>query len=113
MHMLFLAGKHSYPITRAIALATDKAGFDGIVYPSYFSLLRTGGTPFETVMGISRRRIAGFHDYERSKIIRNLALFGRPIESGLVKVECINKMTMHKVDYGFHFGPVGINPDVQ
>ena len=55
--MLFLAGKHSYKLTRDIAQAARVAEFDGLVYPSYFSLLRIGERPFETVYGISHRRI--------------------------------------------------------
>jgi hypothetical protein len=43
VHMLFLAGEHSYEIARDIAWAANANGFDGIIYPSYFSLLRTGG----------------------------------------------------------------------
>jgi hypothetical protein len=111
VHMLFLAGKHSYPITREIALSAHQEGFDGLVYPSYFSLLRTGGMPFETVMGISHRQIPEFAEYERAKTIRNLAIFGRPIQSGIVGIQCVNKLIMHKVDYGVHFGPVGVDPD--
>ena len=57
VNMLFLAGEHSYPITRAIAWAARCAGFDGLVYPSYFSMLRNGVKPFETTYGISHRRI--------------------------------------------------------
>jgi hypothetical protein len=111
VHMLFLAGKHAYSITRDIALAAHKAGFDGLVYPSYFSLLRTGGMPFETVLGMSHRRIPGYADYERAKTVPNLAIFGRPVETGLIGIQCINKLIMHKVEYGLHFGPVGVNPD--
>ncbi|WP_429183346.1 hypothetical protein, partial [Aeromonas rivipollensis] len=59
----FLAKSHSYEISRAIALAARGAGFDGIIYPSFFSLIRTGGHPFETAYGLSFRR---FHP-EKSK----------------------------------------------
>jgi len=107
VHMLFLAGKHSYDITRDMARAVHSAGYDGIVYPSYFSLLRTGGMPFETNYGISLRRVASLDEYERAKIIPNLALFGRPIEERTVHVQCINRLILSRVDYGFHFGPVG------
>jgi hypothetical protein len=107
VHMLFLAGEHSYNITREIALEVHKAGYDGLVYPSYFSLLRTGGMPFETVYGISHRRIAQLADREKSKTIPNLALFGRPIEQGHVGVRCINKLILRRVEYDTHFGPVG------
>jgi hypothetical protein len=111
VHMLFLAGEHAYPIARDIAFAAQTAGFDGLVYPSYFSLLRNGGMPFETVMGISTRRIPSLAERERAKIIRNLAIFGRPIQNGIVSVACINKLIMRKVEYGVHFGPVGVEPD--
>lgn len=58
VHMLFLAGDHSYEIAREIGRAAQTAGYDGLVYPSYFSLLRTGGMPFETILGMSLRRIS-------------------------------------------------------
>ena len=107
VHMLFLAGKHSYDITRDIARAVHAARYDGIVYPSYFSLLRTGGMPFETSYGISHRRFSQLHEHEKAKTIPNFALFGRPIEEGKVQVRCINKVILSHVEYSFHFGPVG------
>lgn len=107
VHMLFLAGNHSYEITRDIARAVHAAEFDGLVYPSYFSLLRTGGMPFETTYGISHRRIPQLHAYEKAKTIPDLALFGRPIEEHNLYVRCINKLILSRVEYGFHFGPVG------
>jgi hypothetical protein len=76
-------------------------------YPSYFSLLRTGAMPFETAYGISHRRLPQLKNRERAKIIPNLALFGRPIETGLVTVTCINTVVLNRVEYGFQFGPVG------
>lgn len=107
VHMLFLAGKHSYEITRELALAAHTAEYDGFIYPSYFSLLRTGGMPFETAYGISYRRFPQLADREKSKTIPNLALFGRPIEQDLVDIRCINKLILNQVEYGIHFGPVG------
>lgn len=107
IHMLFLAQSHSYPIAREIALAAREAGFDGVIYPSFFSLIRTGGHPFETNYGLSLRR---FHprreEYVEANTIRNLALFGRPVESSLVSVECINRLILTQVGYQGHFGPV-------
>ncbi|PPQ45101.1 hypothetical protein CKO39_03755 [Rhodopseudomonas palustris] len=111
VHMLFLAGKHSYDLTRKVALAARTAGFDGIVYPSYFSLLRTGGMPFETVFGISHRQIPELADRERSKTIPNIAIFGRPIADGRVRVVGINRLILNRVEYQFHFGPVGYQVD--
>jgi len=107
VHMLFLAGKHSYKIARAIADAARNAGFDGLVYPSYFSLLRLGQMPFQTVYGISHRRIPALQDHEQAKAIPNLALFGSPIQDGSVQVTCIDKLILSAVRYEFHFGPTG------
>lgn len=107
VHMLFLAGKHSYSITRAIADAARNGGFDGIIYPSYFSLLRLGQMPFQTVYGISHRRIPEFQKHEEAKAIPNLALFGRPVAEGKLEVSCINKLILTRVAYDFHFGPTG------
>ena len=107
VHMLFLAGHHSYQLTRAIAEAARMAGFDGLVYPSYFSLLRLGQMPFPTVYGISHRRIEQFHEYEQAKTIPNLALFGRPVAAGSVAVKCIDRLVLSKVAYEYHFGPTG------
>jgi len=107
IHMLFLAKSHSYEISRAIAVAASGAGFDGVIYPSYFSLLRTGGRPFETTYGLSLRR---FHpqaeQYAAAYMIPNFALFGRPIKEGSVYVKCINRMILTQVGYRGHFGPV-------
>ena len=50
IHMLFLAGSHSYDITRQISSAAQSAGFDGLIYPSYFSLLRIGVPPFGDIL---------------------------------------------------------------
>jgi hypothetical protein len=104
--MLFLAGDHSYPISRAIAAAARAKGFDGIIYPSYFSLLRTGSVPFETMWGISYRRLAKMRSYENEKVIENVALFGRPIEKGDMVVRCINRLLLRRVQYDVRFGPV-------
>ncbi len=107
IHMLFLSRSHSYGISRAIASAANGAGFDGIIYPSFFSLIRTGGHPFETTYGLSLRR----HHPERKKYaeaytIQNFALFGRPLENDLVSVKCINRLVLTQVGYKGHFGPV-------
>lgn len=107
VHMLFLAGRHSYKLSRTIAEAARDAGFDGLIYPSYFSLLRLGQMPFETAYGMSHRRISQLQDYEQSKTIPNLALFGRPIESGAVAVTCIDRLVVARVGYEYHFGPTG------
>lgn len=107
IHMLFLARSHSYEISRAIALAARDAGFHGVIYPSFFSLIRTGGHPFETSYGLSLRRVLPERNkYVRAFTIQNFALFGRPLESGLVGLECINRLILTQVGYRGHFGPV-------
>jgi hypothetical protein len=106
LHMLFLGGSHSYEISRQIARAAQKHGFDGLVYPSYFTLLRTGGTPFETWYGISTRRFSEMRERLRKSTISNVALFGRPIADGSVRVQCINKVILRRVEYNLHFGPL-------
>lgn len=68
IHMLFFAAEHSYEISREIAVAAHKAGFDGLIYPSYFSQVRSGEMPFDTVYGISVRRFPGAQNPESSKM---------------------------------------------
>lgn len=105
IHFLFLAGKHSYSICREIAIKAKEMGFDGIIYPSYFSYIRTGAIPFDTILGISIRRFPQLKDYAKAQSIPNLALFGRPILENKVNVECINKLNINKVSYDISFGP--------
>ncbi|GAA0732601.1 RES family NAD+ phosphorylase [Clostridium oceanicum] len=106
IHMLFLAGKHSYEISRDIALHVFSAGYDGIIYPSYFSLVRTGSRLIETVYGISIRKLPDVKNYAKSQTIQNIALFGRPIKNGDVSVKCINRLVLNTVNYDVNFGPV-------
>lgn len=108
VHMLFLAGDYSYSISQRIAEEAKKASFDGIIYPSYYSLLRTGTMPFETAYGISLRSFPKMKKYEEAKVIKNLAIFGRPIKERKVSVKCINRLHVSRVKYDFHFGPVGV-----
>lgn len=105
-HMLFLAGAHSYHITRDIARTAREAGFDGLIFPSYFSLVRTGAMPFETAYGISVRRFASQKAYAQSQVIPNLAIFGRPVRDCVVRVDCINRVVLRRVAYGVQFGPL-------
>jgi len=106
IHFLFLAGEHSYDICRQIALKAKEKGLDGIIYPSYFSYVRTGAFPFETIHGRSIRRIPQLKDYAQSQSIPNLALFGRPVNENKVTVDCINKVVINRVGYDITFGPV-------
>ncbi len=109
VHMLFLAPSHSYEISRNIAKAACNSGYDGIIYPSYFSLLRTGSMPFQTVYGISHRMIPQYKKHEEAMSIPNLGIFGRPINDEKIDVKCINKLIMRRISYDFHFGIAEIN----
>ena len=108
INMLFLASKHSYEIARQLAERARDEGFDGLIYPSYFSELRTGVIPLRTTYGLSNRRIPQYQEIEEALAVPNYAIFGRPIEEGKIRVRCINKIVISRVEYGFHFGPVGI-----
>ncbi|MBN1469447.1 MAG: RES family NAD+ phosphorylase [Fusobacteriaceae bacterium] len=105
VHFLFLAESHSYDICRAIAKRAKENGFDGIIYPSYFSYIRTGHMPFETIYGIAIRRMPYLADYVEGQSIPSLALFGYPIKEGKVKVDCINRVVLNNVKYSYSFGP--------
>lgn len=106
LHMLFLAARHAYPITRELAKAAKAQGFDGVIYPSYFSFARTGAMPFETVYGISIRRIKELRAHAMSHVVPNIGLFGRPISDGVLRVDCLNKIILNRVIYDLRFGPV-------
>jgi hypothetical protein len=105
IHFLFLAGKHSYNICRQIALKAKEKGLDGIIYPSYFSYIRTGAFPFETIYGMSIRRLPQLKNYAQSQSVPNVALFGRPVKEKKVTVDCINKVVINRVSYDITFGP--------
>ncbi len=108
VHFLFLAGDHSYEICQEICKKAKNAGFDGIIFPSYFSYIASGNIPFETVYGISIRKIPGMKDYAKSQSIPNIGIFGRPIKNEQIRVESINKVTLTKVTYNAVFGPVNV-----
>lgn len=106
IHMLFFAASHSYEISRDIAKAVSQAGFDGLVYPSYFSQVRSGAMPFETAYGLSVRRFPDASRYAKGSVFSNAAIFGRPIDDGRLRVVGINRVVLHKVSYDIRFGPV-------
>jgi hypothetical protein len=105
VHFLFLAGKHAYPICSRIAQFIRAEGFDGIIYPSYFSYLRTGAIPFETIYGMSIRHLPPLKEYAESQSVPNVALFGWPIKEGKVNVHSINKVLINSIKYDLSFGP--------
>lgn len=105
IHLLFLAKEHSYEISRAISAAARSAGFEGMLFPSYFSQLRTGAPFLETVFGLTTRAFPDAEGREASKVVPNIAIFGRPIADGRVRVACINRVYLRQVAYDIGFGP--------
>ncbi|WP_214070346.1 RES family NAD+ phosphorylase [Mucilaginibacter sp. dw_454] len=105
IHFLFLAGKHSYPICSRIAKRIREEGFDGIIYPSYFSYARTGAIPFDTIQGMSIRLLEPLQDFAQAQSVPNIFLFGRPIEDKKVLVYSINKVIINSIKYETSFGP--------
>jgi len=105
--MLFLAGKHAYEITRELSISAYNAGFDGIIYPSYFSYIRNGVMPFQAgLYGISNRQFKEFRSFQEDIITQNLAIFGRPIKEEKIEVQSINKLLLEKIEYQYIFGPI-------
>lgn len=105
VHMLFLGDRKAYDAARAIAQAARKKGYDGLVYPSYFSSHYHGERSFQTIYGITRRLFKDAKSYEQSLSVPNLALFGYPIADGIVEVDSINRLVISRVTYEFHHGP--------
>lgn len=105
VNFLFRAGSHSYEISQSIAAYLLNHGFDGLIYPSFFSLLRTGGEANKTVYGISARRFPGFVESERRTTVPNFALFGRPVSENKVIVESITRVFIERAEYHLRFGP--------
>lgn len=106
IQMLFVAGKHAYRITNDIANATKQFGYDGIIYPSYFNQIRTGTYPFQTIYGISIRRIDLYREAIMRNTVQNVCIFGRPIHENKVTVHSINRLVLRTAAYNYHFGPV-------
>lgn len=57
IQMLFLSGKHSYDILRELGFYIKKLNFDGILYPSYFSLIKIGKNLLSDFLGLSIRNV--------------------------------------------------------
>lgn len=106
IQMLFVAGKHAYRITNDIANAAKHFGYDGIIYPSYFNQIRTGIYPFQTIYGISTRRIDHCREAIMRNTLQNVCIFGRPIHENKVTVHSINRLVLRTATYNYHFGPV-------
>ncbi|WP_337854553.1 RES family NAD+ phosphorylase [Pedobacter sp. GR22-6] len=82
IHMVFRAPAHSYEIIRAVARAARNKGFDGILYPSYFSRIHSS-----------------------EEVVKNIGLFGRPVRDGVVESSGVNRILLKKVTYDYAFGP--------
>lgn len=106
VHLLFLAGSHSYKITQEIAAAALDYGYQGVAYPSYFTWLRMGIPPLPTAYGLSYRSHPNAEHLVENMNIQNYAIFGRPIEQNLLAVKSINRVVLRRVEYEYSLGPV-------
>lgn len=107
--MLFYAGKHSYEILRLLSLEAYKKGFDGIIFPSFFTQARLGKLPFPSIYQSLDNKIDEFREIEISGKIPNIAIFGQPIEDKKVEVLSINKLILNRVVYDYFFGPADVS----
>lgn len=81
MRYLFAAEGRAYEAARAIASQAHAEGYDGLIYPSYFSLVKEDSVP-------------------------NLAVFGYPIATGDVVIKCINRGHLSSASYSLTMGPI-------
>jgi hypothetical protein len=75
-----LGGPNYYKLCRRVAAELHSAGFHGFVHESYFSLVKSGAP-------------------------ENIALFGRPLASGLLTLRSVNTLQLRQVQYSYDFGP--------
>ena len=73
-------------------------------------MLKTGNIPFETVIGMSNRRIDNLKNYEANKIARSIALFGYPLRDNKLNMISMNKLLLNQVKYDFTMAPLIENP---
>jgi hypothetical protein len=99
---LFGSGKESYKICKRIAIEAKKSGFDGIVYPSFFSSNRDGILPYGSIDEENDLK-------ENNTKLHNVCIFGKPIQDSKLSVHCINKLHLNRIKYEFSFGPLELS----
>lgn len=112
VYMLFLASSHSYEFLRKLSRFIKDRGYDGVIYPSYFSCLKQGANFIDTTYGICNRRIDVFQKDESNKIVQNIALFGYPIQENILNIKCISKIHLRKVQYDYSLGVIYEPPEI-
>lgn len=80
VHFLLYAEAHSYRVLTLVAEKARDIGLHGIIFPSYFSQIKTERIP-------------------------NIAVFGNPVASGDLLVESINRVHLETATYEYSFGP--------
>ena len=106
LHYIFRARSYSYEITRDLAKIAKTKGFDGVIFPSYFSALRTSAPSFETIWGMPVRQLEQSKERIRAQTIPNIGVFGRPISEDLIKVEYLNRVHLESASYSLRLGPL-------
>lgn len=79
MSRLFFSKNYLY--SSVFSVAAKSFGYDGVKYRSYFSKIREGE-------------------------FYNLAVFGKPIADGRIKLCGVNRLRINSINYKFSFGPV-------
>ncbi len=92
---LFEEGSDVYPISRKLALAAQNEGYEGVIYPSFYSDLHNGKRSSEPEKGPS----------SKPWVSKNIGIFGKPIQDERLLITCINRMHLQEVEYTFYFGP--------
>jgi len=85
--MLFRAENHSYKILQSLSKNVFESQYDGLLYPSYFSQIHKNSIVNQTP---------------------NIAIFGKPIQQGLLSFSSINRVILETAEYTTRFGPVVI-----
>ncbi|MEO4028626.1 RES family NAD+ phosphorylase [Chromobacterium vaccinii] len=80
MTRLAYAGKQDYDLCRELAAEIEARGFDGFLFISYFA------------------------QAHRQKL-RNIALHGRPVQSGKLQLLSVNRIRLAETNYKYSFGP--------
>lgn len=77
---LAFVGKQDYDLCREMAVEIKERGFDGFFFISYF-------------------------EQAHKRELRNIALFGRPVACGKLRLLSVNRVQLTSVSYEYSFGP--------
>lgn len=106
INQLFNSGEGAYIACRELSTRIKELGYDGLLYPSYFSPLKYGVDINPVQFGIPLRRLPENKDYFQNITAVNIALFGYPVKEEKLTLLGINNLTMKQIDYKYDCGPM-------